>query len=255
MTHAALRASLGISLFAAASMLAGCASPDGPADPYADPWESMNRKVFAFNDTLDVHVLEPVAKGWDAVVPDSVQSAIHRFFENIRYPVVFVNDVLQAKPEWAIMETWRFVVNSSIGLAGFFDPATPLGLLRRDEDFGQTLAVYGVDSGPYLVLPLLGPSNPRDTGGMAVDAIVPPGGFVGIIPFWVNVGARSVNVVNQRARYLDDVEEAKRSSVDYYVFVRNGYIDYRHNQITDGQPSADRFRESLYDDDFSGEDQ
>jgi len=254
MSHRALRTGLGISLWAAASLLAGCASPDGPADPYADPWEPMNRKIFAFNDTLDVWVLEPVAKGWDYVMPDPVESAIHRFFDNVRYPVVFVNDILQAKPEWAIMETWRFVVNSTVGLAGFFDPATPLGLVRREEDFGQTLAAYGVDGGPYLVLPLLGPSNPRDAGGLAVDSMVPPGGFVGIIPFWVNVGARTVNVVNQRARFLEDVAEAKRSSLDYYAFVRNGYIDYRRNQISDGEPSPDRFRESLYED-FSDEDE
>lgn len=254
MTLRSMRTGFGIALLAVATISAGCASPDGPVDPYADPWEPMNRKIFAFNDSLDVWALEPVARGWDFVVPDPVETSIHNFFENLRYPVVFVNDVLQAKPEQAIMETWRFLVNSSIGVAGFFDPATPLGLIRREEDFGQTLAVYGLSSGPFLMLPLFGPSSPRDTTGLVADSLVPPAGFVGIIPFWVNAGARSVAVVNTRARFLEEIEEAKRSSVDYYVFLRNGYIDYRRNQITDGAPARDRFRESLYED-FGDEDE
>jgi len=247
MSQCSTRSGLGLALLVAASLFTACAStPDAPVDPYADPWEPMNRKIFSFNDSLDVWVLEPVARGWDHVMPDPVESALHRFFDNLRYPVVFVNDVLQIKPEWAIMETFRFVVNSSIGLAGFFDPATPLGLIRREEDFGQTLAVYGVPSGPYLVLPLLGPSNPRDTGGLAADAAIP--GPLYVIPFWASAASATVRIVNQRARYLEEVEEAKRSAVDYYVFVRNGYIDYRRNQISDGEPTDDRFRESLYED-------
>jgi phospholipid-binding lipoprotein MlaA len=246
MSHRATQSGLGLALLAAAALFTACATPDSPADPYADPWEPMNRKVFAFNDGLDVWVLEPAARGWDYVMPDPVEASIHRFFDNLRFPVVFVNDFLQAKPEWAIMETFRFVVNSSIGVAGFFDPATPLGLIRREEDFGQTLAVYGVPSGPFLMLPLLGPSNPRDAGGIAADAAIP--GPLYLIPFWATAASRTVNIVNQRSRFLEDVAEAKRSSVDYYAFVRNGYIDYRRNQISDGEPTSDRFRESLYED-------
>ncbi|HVP27761.1 MAG TPA: VacJ family lipoprotein [Myxococcota bacterium] len=241
------RSGLALALAIGLSALGGCASAGAREDRYWDPWEPMNRGIFRFNDTLDDWVLEPAARGWDYVVPDRAEVAIHDFFENLRFPVVFANDLLQCKLEWAIMETFRFAVNSTVGVAGFLDPATSLGLIRRSEDFGQTLAAYGVPGGPFLMLPFLGPSNPRDTVGLAADSAVPGTGFFVSIPLAANVSLRAVNVVNQRARFLDEIEEAKRSSVDYYVFVRNGYLDYRENQINDGQPGDETFREELYD--------
>ena len=141
-----------------------------------DPWEPFNRKVFAFNEALDRYALEPVATGWDTVMPHRVELCVENFFDNLLLPTRFANDLLQLKP-WEAYETlWRAVVNTTVGLGGLFDPASAWQIHKSDEDFGQTLGYWGTPPGPYLVLPLLGPSNPRDTAGMVVDsmAYVPP---------------------------------------------------------------------------------
>lgn len=205
-------------------------SPEGGGADY-DPWQRMNRGIFWFNDRADVYVLEPVAKGWDFIMPQPVQDSISNFFANIRFPVVMVNDLLQGKVQPAAIDVGRFMVNTTFGVAGFFDPATDWGLERHYEDFGQTLGVWGVPPGPYLMLPLLGPSNPRDTGGLVVDYGLSVTPFV--VPGYVLMGTGAINVVNARSQVIDEVHEAKQASLDYYVFVRNAYYQRRKALVND----------------------
>jgi phospholipid-binding lipoprotein MlaA len=196
-----------------------------------DPLEPVNRAIFKFNDTLDVWVLEPVAKGWNFIVPGGMQQSLDNFFENLRFPVVFVNSVLQAKPAAAGTALGRFTINTLFGVVGLFDPAQAAGLQRVDEDFGQTLGRWGLGGGPYLVLPLLGPSNVRDGVGLGVDAVTR------VWPYFVEPevvwAVTGINVVNTRSLYLDVVRDAKRDSLDYYSAVRDAYLQRRADLIAD----------------------
>lgn len=210
-----------------------------------DPAESFNRKIFWFNDKADAYVLEPVAKGWDFVVPDRVQTCLSNFFQNLAFPIVFINSALQAKPREAAIELARFMANTTFGVAGFFDPATPWGMERQEEDTGQTLGYWGVPAGPYLVLPFFGPSNPRDAVGLAGDSLLGVYTFF-IIPY-VTFGTSTVRVVNQRAAVLDEVRNAKKASVDYYVFVRNAYLQRREALIADSVEMTEEEEEDLYE--------
>ncbi len=211
-----------------------------------DPWQRMNRGIFWFNDQADVYVLEPVAKGWDVIVPEPAETSITNFFANLRFPVVMMNNLLQGKPADAAIDVGRFMVNTTFGIGGLFDPATIWGLERHSEDFGQTLGVWGVPPGPYLVLPLLGPSNPRDTAGIPVDWVF------SVTPLFLSsywwTGAGVINIVNARAQILDEVQQAKEASLDYYVFVRNAYYQRRVAQVRDQkEEGADAPSDDLYD--------
>ena len=196
-----------------------------------DPLQSVNRKIFWFNDKLDTYVLAPVATGWHYVLPDRVEQCVTNFFYNLRFPIHTLNDVLQGKFKNAGIDVGRFVVNSTVGVAGFFDPATGWGLPMHWEDFGQTLGVWGAGTGPYLVLPLLGPSDLRDGAGLVVDSVA------SVYPFFVDtyyvLGARAVEIINTRAMYLDEVKKAKESAFDYYLFVRNAYLQRRAAYVAD----------------------
>ncbi|MCC6849529.1 MAG: VacJ family lipoprotein [Deltaproteobacteria bacterium] len=236
-----------LALLAALALAAPAAArADEEAGADYDPWQRMNRGIFWFNDRCDVYVLEPVAKGWDLVMPERAETSIANFFANLRFPVVMVNNLLQGKPGAAAIDVGRFMVNTSFGIAGLFDPATIWGLTKHDEDFGQTLGVWGVPPGPYLVLPLLGPSNPRDTGGMPVDYVLSITPLV-LDSFWWT-GAGIVNVVNTRAQYLDEVRNAKEASLDYYVFARNAYYQRRKALVNDQQEESGQAPpDDLYD--------
>jgi phospholipid-binding lipoprotein MlaA len=235
-----------IVLFGAVALLGGCATP-GAWDPSqaSDPLEPVNRGVFWVNDKFDVYMLTPVAKGWDFVAPDPVQTSVANFFRNLRFPVHFLNDVLQGKARAAGHDVARFVVNSTAGVVGLFDPATRLGLKRSDEDFGQTLGHYGVPSGPYLVLPLLGPSNVRDTAGGIAD------GAATVRPFFVDtlvtIGVRAGEAVNARSRVIDEIEEERASAFDWYVFVRDAYLQRRRAQVRDEHVTPRAASGALYD--------
>jgi phospholipid-binding lipoprotein MlaA len=223
-----------LSLSAALLVLAlsACAGHQPPKPDY-DPWEPMNRKVFWFNDKLDVYALEPVAKGWNYVVPDRAQRCVVNFFNNLRFPIVFTNDLLQGKPRKALESFERFETNTIIGGLGLFDVANDYyGLPLQDEDTGQTFGVWGISPGPYLVLPFFGPSSPRDAVGLAGDAAFNIYTYFIPIP-GVAAGAYAVNVVNYRARLLDTVQRAKEASLDYYTFVRNAYVQHRWRQVND----------------------
>jgi len=134
-----------------------------------DPWEAVNRPIFRFNDTLDTYALKPLAKGYQAVTPQFLEDGIHNIFRNLGDVTNLANNLLQFKPHAAGVDTARLIVNTTFGLGGFFDVGTKMGLTRSDEDFGQTLGFYGVPEGPYIMLPVLGPSNLRDTTGVVVD--------------------------------------------------------------------------------------
>ena len=219
-----------------------------------DPWEKMNRGTFWFNEKVDTYALEPIAKGWEWIMPDPLERAIERFFDNLRFPINLLNNLLQGKLAAAGEETGRFLVNSTVGLAGFMDPASSWGLEAHEEDFGQTLGVWGVQPGPYLVIPLLGPSNVRDGVGRVAD------GFTTVYPyflsFYVTLAVSGVQVVNWRALNLEEIETAKEASLDYYVFVRNAYFQRRMEQVHDGKPpraEEDPYDESLYDEPYDDE--
>lgn len=210
-----------------------------------DPIEPVNRAVFWFNDQLDVWLMEPVAKGWDWLVPNRAQVAVEDFFENLRFPVVAVNNLLQGKFRAAGVDVARFVINTGMGGLGLADPAAMFGLERHDEDFGQTLGWWGVPAGPYLVLPVSGPSGLRDGPATLVD------GYIAVYPAYLPVAATSamwgVRGVNGRSRALDQVREIKNASVDYYVAVRNGYVQRRQAQVSDGAGMSREEQEDLYE--------
>jgi phospholipid-binding lipoprotein MlaA len=212
-----------------------------------DPWRGVNRPIFTFNDKLDRWVLEPVARAWDWVAPDRVQRSVANFFTNLRFPIVAVNDLLQAKPRHMAVDFARFAVNTTVGVAGFLDPATRIGLEKFEEDFGQTLGVWGVPSGPYLVLPVFGPSSPRDALGLAVDTALSVVPF--FVPWWASTGAGVASTVNRRALVIEDIESLKEASLDYYAAVRNGYLQQRRAAIRDEAPEGERDvdDEGLYD--------
>ena len=197
-----------------------------------DPWEGLNRAVFGFNDALDRYLLEPIATGWDFVVPEPAQRGLDNFFENLGLPRRIANDLLQGKPGKASNDFGRLLINTTFGLAGFFDVASDEGYENLEEDFGQTLGVWGVPSGPYVVLPLLGPSSPRDTAGLVVDnfALSPERYF---LPFYVNYSWTGGDLLNQRALALEDVRAEREAAFDFYAAVRNAYTRFRANQVRD----------------------
>jgi phospholipid-binding lipoprotein MlaA len=221
----------------------GCATPEKP-----DPWEGMNRGIFSFNETLDEYVLEPAATGWDFVVPGFAQTGLNNFFLNLRMPIIFANDVLQGKPEAAMFDVFRFLYNSVFGLAGFIDIATMVDIPKNDEDFGQTLGVWGVPSGPYLMMPLLGPYTIRSGVGQVVD--IAAASYAYFTPFWygvaglngiqtvgVSTGQKGLELLNLRTIYLEELEASRRDAFDYYIFIRNAYLQNRRAKVLD-QPDV-----------------
>lgn len=198
--------------------------------PAGDPWEPMNRSIFAFNEALDGYVLEPVATGWDYAVPEPVQSSIGNLFDHLALPTRLVNDLLQAKFYEGGETFFRILINTTLGIGGLFDPATHFTVHESDEDFGQTLGAWGTPAGPYLVLPLLGASNPRDTVGLVVDRV---GAVSFFVPIYVSAPAGAVDVVNDRAAVLEDIRAERAAAFDFYSFVRNAAVSYRLNQVND----------------------
>ena len=215
-----------------------------------DPLEDVNRSIFWFNDTLDVNVLEPVAKGYKEYVPSFMRTGINNFFLNLRYPSYLVSDLIQGKITQAGEHTGRFLINSTIGMAGLIDVAKDLGLPDHEEDFGTALAYHGVPAGPYLMLPLLGPSNVRDGVGRIVDGFLDPIGWVGYsnlsssTKLIIAASALGVRTIHTRAGLIQAIETGKESSVDYYLFVQSAYYQYREGLVYDGMP-PDEFDEEI----------
>ena len=199
----------------------------------ADPWEPFNRAMFTFNDRLYFWVLKPVAEGYSTVVPEPARVSVGNFFSNLRAPIRFLNCVLQANLIGASTELFRFMLNSTIGVAGLFDPAggEEIGLLRQDEDFGQTLGAYGVGQGFYIVWPFFGPSSPRDTAGMVGDFFSYPISYLD--PWYVWTAVRGYQAINDTSLQIGDYEAIKDAALDPYISIRNAYIQYRQKKVED----------------------
>jgi len=211
-----------------------------------DPFEPMNRGIFQFNETLDAWVLEPVATAWDRLLPNRVQLCVANFFTNLVLPVRIANDLLQLKPIEAFEDTGRLLTNTTVGIGGFFDPASHYGIPIHDEDFGQTLGRWGVPPGPYLVLPILGPSNPRDAVGLVVDSAGAVQTY--FLSFPILVSAAGVSAVNDRSLTLEQVRAERAAAFDFYAAVRNAYSRFRDNRVHDriDAPAPARADDDLY---------
>ena len=197
-----------------------------------DPWESWNRGVYKFNDALDRGVAKPVARTYVRIVPKPVRTGVSNFFSNLDTPTVMVNDALQGKLLAAASDLGRFVLNSTFGLAGLFDPATSAGLARNDEDFGQTLGHWGVHSGPFLELPLLGPSDLRDAPSKLVDTYTNPKQYIRNTS--VKWGLYGLGLVNTRAALLP-LDDTLKNVYDPYAFIRDAYLQHRAYLVSDGK--------------------
>lgn len=219
-------------LLGSALALGGCANvpkenPSGQAVD-DDPMEPLNRAVYHFNYTLDGLVLRPAAQVYRGVVPEKGREMVGNALDNIYSPVVFANSVLQADPQNSFATFWRFVLNTTMGLGGLFDVASEAGLKNRPADFGQTLAIYGAGPGPYVVLPVIGPSNGRDSMGRLADAFMNPFNYVdsgASIVLW------STTAVHQRAVNMKLIDDIYDSSLDPYVTFRSGYTQKRASDI------------------------
>ncbi len=224
--------------------LAGCATAPDRADSEAyaeyeeinDPLEPMNRVIFQFNRGLDTLILKPFAIMYSVFLPPPFQAGIHNFLNNLQSPVILANDLLQINMNNAGVTLTRFLINTTLGVGGLRDPATDLGWKRHEDDFGKTLAVWGVGEGPYLMMPVFGPSNPRDATGRVVDSLVlDPIGLLGalgndtLMPYSMT---RSVlTAVDTRSRFLGELDEIEKTSLDFYAAIRSLYRQNRRNDI------------------------
>lgn len=234
-------------LFFAFLLTSGCTTIEGPANP-DDPFESFNRSMFEFNEGVDKYAFKPVAKGYNYVMPDFASKGVSNFYSNVDDIVVFFNQLLQFKFAEAAATSARFVFNTTFGLLGLIDFATDMDLPKNNEDFGQTLAVWGVDSGPYLVLPVIGPRTVRDTVGLAVD-------WTYFDPIF-NRQTLSQTLVNLTIKYVDmRAGLLKASNIlddtvpDKYAFIRDAWLMRREYLIYDGNPPEDFDENELFDDD------
>jgi phospholipid-binding lipoprotein MlaA len=241
---------LAVSVALATLSIVGCATnPNSKPDPH-DPWERFNRASYTVTDKVDRAVVKPVAKGYKAVTPDFVETGISNFFDNITYPRVFVNDLLQGKGVSALHDTGRFLLNTTVGVGGLFDPATSAGLQKNDEDFGQTLGKWGVPSGPYFFIPLLGPSTVRDAFGRIPDQFTEASIYIDNSS--VRYGLLGLGLINTRAQLLD-TEKALNGVYDRYALIRTVYLQQREYKVRDGNMPEDNSIEEEFQDE-SGDD-
>lgn len=237
------------------SVLSGCATLHG-ADSN-DPWQGWNRGAQSFNDGLDAYVIKPVAKGYDWIMPGFAHQAVTNFFSNIDDIDVLANDALQGKFAQSCEDTGRFLINSTAGVGGLIDVGTMIDLPKHNEDFDQTLGVWGVSPGPYLVLPFFGPSSPRGFAGLLGDLALNPISYTGIyFPSGSNMstvisgGLGALKIVNTRANNLGLEKVVNEAAIDRYEFFKNAYIERRKHLISDGNaPDEDvlKFEENSRD--------
>ena len=231
----AIRTSLAL---AVAAVTVGCAGPAAYDDPVRDPLKPINRPIHKFNMGFDRFFLRPIVVGYDFITPDPLQIAFNNFFDNLASPTDIINALLQGKFARAGVATGRLVMNSTLGLGGLMDPATHAGLKPVNEDFGQTMAVWGIPPGPYIVIPFLGPASFRDGVGFVGDLHTSP-----LFDFGISVDVRSgirdkailLRLLQLRANFLDQ-DEALREAFDSYVFLRDVYAQRRNYVIFDGNP-------------------
>lgn len=230
-------------LAAVAALLLGCASVPDP-DP-GDPWEGYNRSMNSFNEDFDRAIMRPTAEAYKQVVPDLAQRGIGNFFANLGDVWSFANNVLQGKPEPALSSFWRVAINSTIGLGGILDPATEMRLVRYKEDLGQTLGYWGVPPGPYLVLPILGPSTVRDAAALPVDYYAYPTNRLD--DKTARYSLLVLRAVDTRARLLGASDLLGGAALDSYSFTRDAFLQKRLNDVYDGNPPEDEERWDLDD--------
>lgn len=217
---------------AACATLAGCATGPNQRDPY----EKFNRKMFAFNDAVDRVALKPAATAYKQVLPSFVQTGVSNFFGNLSDLWTGANNLMQGKGADGFSDLSRFAMNSTFGLFGLLDIGSEAGLQKHNEDFGQTLGAWGVPSGPYLMLPLLGPSTVRDTAGIPLDVAADPWAYV--YPVHTRNVGTAVRAVDQRAQVLDASNLMEEAALDRYEFIRDGFLQRRESRIMDGGGKA-----------------
>jgi phospholipid-binding lipoprotein MlaA len=237
---------IAVSLLCAA--LAGCATTPGQRDKELDdPFEPANRVVFNMNESIDASVIKPIAQAYRAAVPPFFRDRIRLFIDNLAEPRIFANDILQGRFNAAGISFARFFANSTFGMAGMFDVAGEHGLLRQTGDFGETLYVWGMGSGPYVVLPLFGPSNVRDAFGLTVDLFTTPPAFLvpGSAGVWVNVGVYTASGFDLRARNIETLDEIKAGALDDYAQFRSITRQHRDAQLRAARGLAQEPQELL----------
>src|ERR1700733_2307530 len=225
-----------LTILLAGAALGGCTTTTNP-DSLAqnDPYEPTNRDMFAFNQKLDKNFARPVAVFYNSTVPVQTRDRFHNMLENLDEPVTFANDVLQGEPVRATQTLGRVTFNTTLGIGGMFDIASKMGIPPHSEDFGQTLGVWGSGEGPYWVLPLVGPSPPRDSAGRVVDIFLDPLTYARFDGYHTLAYARAgLGVLDLRARNVDTIDQIERTSVDYYATQRSLYRQYRNNEIHNG---------------------
>lgn len=230
-----------IRLSALLLVLNGCSGTvqTSKADSY-DPWQNWNRKTQKFNDGVDEAILKPLARGYQRITPEKVDESVTNFFNNINDINVFINDFLQLKFKQGTMDSSRFVLNSTFGVAGAFDVATTVDFIKHNEDFGQTLGFWGMPAGPYWVIPLFGPSSPRDALGLLGDALLDPLTYIsffgGVYTNAAILGSEVLDVTDRRAGLMATEKIINEGSVDRYEFIKSTYQQRREYLIHDGHP-------------------
>lgn len=214
------------------SLLAGCATNAIYDDP-KDPFEGFNRAVYNFNDAADRYVMKPIAEGYKKVVPTPVNKSITNFFSNLEDLLISANDILQGKFQQGLTDFARFLANTTVGVGGLFDVATSGGMVKHNEDFGQTLGVWGFNTGPYLVLPFLGPSNVRDGIGLGVNALSWPITYLGNTG--IQTGLAGIRTIDIRADLLEATDILQEAALDPYVYVREAFLQRRKFLVYDGK--------------------
>jgi phospholipid-binding lipoprotein MlaA len=226
-------------LLLAILLLSGCAT--GPNANPQDPFEPMNRDIYKFNDALDRAVVKPVAKGYRAVVPAPGRTLVTNFFSNLDDVLVTLNDILQLKFRHAVSDFGRVLINSTVGALGLADAATAVGLEKHDEDFGQTLGYWGIGSGPYLMLPILGPSTVRDGIGLYVDSF--PSMITQTRPIHLRNQAIIAKGISNRSNLLEQEKLFDTAIIDRYSFLRDAYLQHRQSLVYDGNPPRPKYYE------------
>jgi len=215
---------------AMAGLLGGCATSGSAKDPA----EGVNRAVFAFNEGLDTVLIKPVAKGYDIVMPTPARTGVGNFFSNVADVFIGVNNLLQGKPSEAASDAGRFLVNSTVGILGFFDIASEMGLDKHEEDFGQTFGRWGAGPGAYVVLPFFGPRTVRDTGGLVLDVAADPVANIHHVP--TRNSFTALRIVADRAALLPADKVIEEAALDKYSYVRDAYLQRRRSLVYDGNP-------------------
>jgi phospholipid-binding lipoprotein MlaA len=224
-------------------LISSASVPARAAGTVSDPWESLNRKTFAFNEFLDRNFLKPAAKGYQAVTPEPVDTSVTNFFSNLREVPSFVNHLAQARPKDAAADAGRFILNTTVGVLGLFDVASKVGIEQKNADFGLTLGRWGIGSGPYLVLPFLGPSTVRDAAGQTLDVFSYP---VVYLEAPAEIPVRALEIIDGRA---DLLETEKLITGDRYTFLRNLYVQ-RRQFLLGGKVAEPSFDDEFDDEEF-----